>query len=148
MADGFSIDASELDRLATDLGNVPGTAGRFIRSAVEVTARNVKDDWREELPKDGHARALPYAVGYDIKTLHAFGASVIQAEIGPDKERPQGALGNLVEFGSVNNPPQGVGHGALQRNQADFERGLSKALEDAERAAENGFGSSVRQVLG
>lgn len=150
--DGFSIDASELDALAADLGNIPPAAGRNIRTAVEITARNVKNSWRDEAKGMVHAPAFPYSIGYDIGTgndtslAQSAGAVIgggardarsttVTAEIGPDKDRRQGALGNLIEFGSVHNPPQGLGHGALQRNQADFERGLSKALEDAEQAA-------------
>lgn len=133
--DGFTIDASELDSLAADLGRVPPAAGRNIRTAVEITARNVKNSWRDEAKGMVHAPAFPYSIGYDITGTATRAGSTVQAEIGPDKNRRQGALGNLIEFGSVHNAPQGLGHGALQRNQADFERGLSKALEDAERAA-------------
>lgn len=152
MVDGFTVDTSELDRLAADLGRVPSTAGKFIRQAVEVTARHVKDDWRDEAKGMAHAPAFPYSVGYDIGAGYGMslgqsasavlsggivsaGSSTITAEIGPDKGRAQGALGNLIEWGSINNPPQGLGHGALQRNEADFERGITKALDDAERTA-------------
>lgn len=134
MADGFSIDTSEIDRLAADLGEVPAKAGRFLRAAVEVTSRHIKDDEREDSKGLAHAPAYPYSVGYDIKILHGFGVSVIQSEIGPDKDRRQGALGNLLEYGSINNPPKAFGKKALQRNEADFQRGIERALDDAERA--------------
>ena len=151
MADGFVVDTSELDKLAADLGRAPAVAGRFIRQAVEVTARHVKDDWRDAAQGLAHAPAFPYSVGYDIGAgnglsvgqsasaviaggVTSAGSSTVTAELGPDKDRRQGALGNLIEYGSMNNPPQGLGHGALERNQADFERGLERALSDAERA--------------
>ena len=35
------------------------------------------------------------------------------AQIGPDKGLPQGALGNLIEYGSVNNPGHNNGKDAL-----------------------------------
>lgn len=145
MSDGIVIDFTELDRLAVDLGEVASNAGPFVRSAVEVTARRTRDDWRENLKGLAHLPALPYAVTYDINTFFGFGNSLIQAEIGPDKERNQGPLGNFTEFGSVNNPPRGDGHAALQRNEADFQRGLERGLADAEAAA--GFGSITRGVL-
>lgn len=149
--DGFVVDNSELDKLAADLGEVSEDAGRNIPKAVEVTARKIKDDWRDEAKGMAHAPAFPFSVTYDIgsrvdQSFVQAASSVISgaftggrsttvvAEIGPDKGRPQGALGNLIEFGSVNNPPQGLGHGALQRNEADFEKGLSLATRDAERA--------------
>jgi hypothetical protein len=78
-----------------------------------------------------HAPAFPYSITYDIKGGNGLRGSQIDAEIGPDKGRAQGALGNLIEFGSVHNPPQGLGHGALQREQEDFVKGLEKANEDA-----------------
>lgn len=146
MTDAIIVDTSELDQLAADLGEVSRNAGLFVRKAVEVTAFKVRDDWRNNLKGLPHLPALPYAITYDITVLYGFGSSVIKAEIGPDKERNQGALGNFTEFGSVNNPPRGDGHAALQRFEKDFEFGLSKALEDAERAS--GFGATVRSTIG
>lgn len=145
MSDTIVFDFSELDQLAADLGEVPTNAGRYVRQAVEVSARNVRDDWRENLQGLAHAPALPYAVTYDIAVLQGFGQSVCKAEIGPDKERPQGALGNFTEFGSVHNAPRGDGHAALQKFEKDFEYGLNKALEDAEKAS--GFGAAVRSTI-
>lgn len=141
MADGISIDFSEIDTLAAQLANVGPNAGKYINSAVQFTAKKIDKDWEREAKGMLHAPAFPYSITYDVSTFQGFGVSVIQADIGPDKERPQGGLGNLIEFGSVNNPPQGLGHGALQRNEADFEKGLAMALEDAEHDA--GVDSSV-----
>lgn len=131
MTDGIIIDTSELSALAADLGEAPARAGRNIRSAVGRTAHRIRDDWRDSAQGLPHAPLFPYSISYDLKVFQGFGASVIQAEIGPDKERPQGALGNLIEYGSVNNPPMGLGHGALQKNEDDFERGLTIAVSDA-----------------
>lgn len=130
MNDSISTDFSELSKLAADLGEAPKAIGPFARKAVEVTARKVRDDWRDNAKGMPHAPAFPYSITYDIKGGGARG-SEIDAEIGPDKSRPQGALGNLIEYGSVHNPAQGLGHGALQRNQEDFVTGLNKAEEDA-----------------
>jgi hypothetical protein len=149
MSDGISIDFSEIDQLSASLGNVRANAGKYLRSAVAFTAKNIDKDWERESKGLQHAPAFPYSITYDISTFAGFGVSVIQADIGPDKDRAQGALGNLIEFGSVNNPPQGLGHGALQRNEADFEKGLSLALEDAERDAgvDGSLGASAGAVI-
>lgn len=150
MTDAVSVDFTELDQLSASLEKVPSTAGKYIRSAVEFTARRIDKDWETESKGLEHAPAFPYSITYDVSTFTGFGASIIQADIGPDKDRNQGALGNLIEFGSINNPPQGLGHGALQRNEADFEQGLSKALEDAEHdagvdaSAAKGAGAVIR----
>lgn len=131
MSDSMSFDFTELDKLAADLGEVPKTIGPFVRKAAEVSARNVRDDWRKNARGMAHAPAFPGSITYDLKGGNAVRGSEIDAEIGPDKGRPQGALGNLIEYGSVNNPPQGLGLGALQRNQEDFVIGMVKAEEDA-----------------
>lgn len=126
------IDNSELDKLAADLGEVPARSGKNLRKAIEVTARNVRDEWRKNATGMAHAPAFPYSITYDIEgSGNRATGSRLEAEIGPDKDRPQGALGNLIEYGSVNNPPQGLGHGALQANEADFERGIDRAIDDA-----------------
>jgi len=131
--DGITVDSSEINLLASDLGNVPSVAGRFIRQAVEVSARRVKDDWKEAATGFPTIPAFPYSVSYDVSAFSGFGATVVQAEIGPDKEKSQGALGNLIEFGSEHNEPMGLGAAALQHTEEDFERGLEKATRDAER---------------
>ena len=141
MPDGFELDVSELRRFAAELGEVPKVAGRFVRAAVEVSARHVKDAWREDAAGQLGASKYPKSITYDVKTAHLFGQSVVEAEIGPDKHRRglQGPLGNLIEFGTAAggglSSRVGTGATALQRTADDFERGLGKALEDAERAA-------------
>lgn len=145
MTDRIVADFTELDQLAADLGEISSNAGPYVRKATEVSAHKIRDDWRQNLQGLPHLPALPYAITYDISTFYGLGQSVIQAWIGPDKERNQGALGNFTEFGSVNNPPRGDGHAALQRFEKDFEYGLSKALEDAERAS--GFGAVLGSLI-
>lgn len=135
MPDGYTVDTSELAKLSADLGEVPARSGTFLRKAIEVTARHVRDEWRKNAMGMSHAPAFPYSITYDVEGSGNSGTgSQLRAEIGPDKGRAQGALGNLIEYGSVNNSPQGLGHGALQANEADFERGIDKALEDALKA--------------
>jgi len=146
MADDFTIDNSELDKLAADVRKVPAAGRGFLTSAMEVSGRKIRDTARENAMGMTHAPAFPYSITYDFVgnshgggALGAFvggsGAVDLVMEIGPDKDRPQGALGNLIEYGSVNNPPQGIMHGALQANEADFERGIDRAIEDTMKAA-------------
>lgn len=130
-----SFDFSEIKALAADLGDVPKKTGPLIRKAVEVTSRYVRDDWRKNVSGLIHAPAFPSSITYDLKGFSGFGATVIESEIGPDKGRAQGALGNLLEYGSVNNAPRGDGAGALQKNTADFEKGIGIAIDDGLKAA-------------
>ena len=120
----------DLSVLAADLGDVPEKSGTFFRKAVEVTARHVRDTGRKNATGLAHAPRFPFSITYDIDISPAG----VVAEVGPDKDRAQGALGNLIEYGSVNNPPQGIMHGALQANEADFERGIERATDDALKA--------------
>lgn len=133
MADRFDVDMSEVNQLAADLGEVAANAGVLVSKALEVSARNVRDHWRAGASGMRHAPAYPASITYDMSSFAGFGVTVLQAEIGPDKDRTQGALGNLIEYGSVNNPPQGQGQAALEANIEDFEKGLDMALETSER---------------
>lgn len=150
MADGFEIDASEVDQLAAAFGAVPNHLGWFLPKAVEVSARNVKDGWRDETKGIAQGRAFPFSITYDVAVFQGFGASVVQAEIGPDKGRAQGPLGNLIEYGGETKgglaSNRGVGAAEVQEVADDFERGLAKALEDAESAA--GVDESVFKSAG
>lgn len=134
MPDGFEVDFSDLDLLAADLGDVPSNVGPNVLKAVEVSARNIKNSWRDKLKG---ARALPGAarsISYTVKGSASGAGSQVNAEIGATN-RGQGSLVGKTEFGSVNNGPKGYGTAALAETQEDFERGLSRALEDAERRA-------------
>lgn len=88
------------------------------RAVVARGALNIKNGWKANATVSGrrHARIYPMSISYDIRQL-PFGA---HAEIGPDKGRPQGALGNLLEFGSVNNPPHNDGGRALAAERPLF----------------------------
>lgn len=142
------IDNSDLSKLVSDLGEASDAAWKNMQKAIEVTARNVKDTAKKNATGMAHAPAFPHSITYDVGVgydqsvgqaaqsvvsggISSARSSTLRAEIGPDKDRPQGALGNLIEYGSVNNPPQGIMHGALQENEADFERGIDRAVDDA-----------------
>lgn len=129
------FDFSALDRLAADLGEVPKKTAPFLRKALNVSSIKVKNSWRDKLKGSISFKHLPGAVNYDILTFRGFGVSLYQSEIGFDKGRPQGALGNISEYGTATTPPSGFGHAALQENQEDFQYGIEKAVGDALKAA-------------
>ena len=133
-------------RLSADLTHLPAIQARYLVPAMETTGRSIRDTARENASGMAHAPQFPYSITYDFVgdthgggALGAFiggrGAYDLELEVGPDKERPQGALGNLFEYGSVNNAPMGIMHGALQANEPELERGISAAVEDSYRAA-------------
>jgi hypothetical protein len=129
------FDFGELDQLAADLGDVTDNAGPNVSKAIGITSLKVKKAWQGRLDGSSTLPGLPSAVTYDITTFQGFGVSVIKSEIGFEKDRRQGALGNFSEFGTPKVPGRGYGLAALEENQKDFEDGLAIALRQAERSA-------------
>ena len=123
----ISFDTSDLDNLEADLGKMSVPVLRNVRKAVEITARKIKDDAKSIIAGHRFLKAYPASITYDMK----YGLTSVTAIIGPDKNRPQGALGNIIEYGSVNNPPVKHLGPALEKNEEDFVAGLGIAVGDA-----------------
>lgn len=90
-------------------------AGPEVGRIVGRGAMNIKKDWRQRWTGMRHIRALPYAITYDME--YQVAGQITAAEIGPVKEKRQGPLGNLIEFGSVNNAPHPGGLPALEAEE-------------------------------
>ncbi len=107
--------AEDLAALAAQLHASGRRAQDTARAIVKRGAVAVKRDWRvnarQSAPK--HAPAYPYSISFDLADVGGY----IVAEIGPDKGARQGPLGNLIEFGSVNNPPHNDGGRALRAEE-------------------------------
>lgn len=93
---------------------------------VKKTAVQVKKGWvanaKESVAGAGHARAYPYSITFDDPVRTAAG---VEVEVGPDKAKRQGALGNLIEYGSVNNPPHWDGKRAAEAETPAFEKHMA-----------------------
>jgi hypothetical protein len=124
-------DFSELLELAADLSEAPTNARRNVKKAVAVTARHIKDDWRQGAEVgagDGFSDRYTASIFYDVKES----ADVIEAEIGPELGRAGGSAGFLEDApGGVKSSPQHAGRDAMEANEDDFVRGLDIALFDA-----------------
>lgn len=116
-------DITGLTELVRDLTSAPLKAQRKARQAVEENARGVQAKWRQHAGFSRHAPLYPASITHDV----AWKGATIEAVIGPDKDKPQGALGNLIEYGSANNPPHGDGAAALEAQAPTFERDLGGA---------------------
>lgn len=115
--------SAETEALAADLAL---GAARMTVAAASLMAKgalNVKTAWAASASGLKHAPAYPASITYDLLPT----PSVLAAEIGPDKAKRQGALGNLIEFGSVHNPPHLDGARALAAEEPRF----YAAAEDA-----------------
>lgn len=121
------FDFSEISRLAADLGDAAQGTQKNVRKAVEVTARKVKDSWRDKLKGSAYLPRLPYAVDYDIEER----TGGIEAEVGFNKSRKQGPLGTISEFGTPRVGGRGFGLASLKENEEDFVDGIGIALGDA-----------------
>lgn len=114
---GARVDASEVMDLARDITMSAVAVGIGAATLVRTTAAKIKDEWRDNAKESSgaHARRYPYSISYDLDV------GGLAAEIGPVKGKSQGALGNLLEFGSVHNPPHNDGGRALAHQAPLFE---------------------------
>ena len=132
-------DISQLHRLALHLNALASPqAVENVEKATGQTARRVKDTWNDKLYREGHASRTGRAISYDVGVAHDFSlfattaegvkSSSIVAEIGPRSgSGKQAGLVRLIENGSVNNSPQGLGAAALDEHAADFEAAVAFA---------------------
>lgn len=140
-------DFDELMSLSKDLDASAAAAVPNLRKAVQVTLHNVKTDAQATVRgRKGFGHAAN-AITYDT----AITSTGIEGEAGYDKDRPAGALGNLIEFGAPNAkahmlvngknvpvpgaparplaPSHDLGN-ALLNNEDDFEYGVQRAIDD------------------
>lgn len=137
MADGISVDLTDLHRAVAKLDALPAATRPFVRKAVQVNVTNVKNDWRDKLQGTPSAPRVPYSITYDTKEL----AGGIEAEVGATKGTGnQGGVALLLEYGAPNNPSRLAAHGyglaALQENTEDLEVGVGRAIDDGLRAVD------------
>lgn len=114
------FDMSDVRRLERHLARAIPRARRDARAVTMRGAVNIKRDWRANARASSgrHAPMYPNSVSFDVNN---YGPDIIMAIIGPDKGAPQGALGNLLEYGSVKNPPHRDGGRALDVEEPRFE---------------------------
>lgn len=123
----IDVEILGLHELVADLDKAASRSVTAVRAVVERGAVNVKKDWRQRWSGIGHAPSLAAAVTYDV----SFGLGRVSAEVGPDKNLRQGALGNVIEFGTSKNGPIPGGLPALEAEQPRFERALEDLGEKA-----------------
>jgi hypothetical protein len=116
----FTFDMREVNRMAAKLGRADAAVVAPLALVVAETATATRDILREDATGHPKARHFPRSITHDVRGL--------TAEIGPDKGRTQGALGNLLYFGSVNNAPVlPPPTSALERVRPLFEAGIAEA---------------------
>jgi len=120
---------SDLDNLVHDLGKIPTKALENVRTAVEVSARHLKDDWRDAAKGNNpaHSKQYPSSISYTLRNWPGEASAQVGPALGG-----QGSLGILEEAnGGVASAPQRNWEEPLRAAEKDFADGLAKALGDA-----------------
>ena len=130
----MDADFSELMSLAADIEEAPKALPKYLRKALDVSSTKVKKGAQATVKG---RKGLGHAAGaIDYELSGSSGAvSEMSSEVGYNKGRRAGALGNLIEFGAPNSgnqlaPSHDLGN-ALLANEGDFVDGIAKAAADA-----------------
>lgn len=127
----MAIDLTELEALDADLQATAEVVHREGRAVVSKGALNIKEGWRANATASAraHGRKYPYSISYDLLSE----GIVIEAEIGPERHRPrvQGFLAEILEFGSVHNPPHNDGGRALTEEEPRFVTAVEEMAQQA-----------------
>lgn len=116
-----SITADGLDRLVVDLGHAGRKATIESMKVMAKAASKIRDGMREDFTGHNHAPSIPRAIDYTVRGL--------SIEVGVNKSGPQGALGNLLAFGSSKNAAVVDHTAALRRELPALERYLADVAE-------------------
>lgn len=112
----IDFDTSDLIRLSVDMGKMPGKAVAGIEAVAAKAALNIKNGLAAEATGHPMFPQFASAISYDRKL--AIGS--VEYEIGPDKQRPAGALGNILYFGTSKNAPVLNLMGPLEAEEPNF----------------------------
>jgi hypothetical protein len=96
------FESPDLRKLTAELDAAGGIAAKDSRAVVSKGLLNIKKDSARRVTGLAHAPAYPRSITYDVTQA----AACAWGEVGPDKDRRQGALGNILEYGTVKNPPR------------------------------------------
>jgi len=97
MSDGIA----ELRQLSTSLGKISGSAVKDVDAVIKKGAQNIKTEMAYSVYWSKHfnskkGRGLAQSISYDSYYLPGR----VRYVIGPDKNKPGGALGNIAYFGT------------------------------------------------
>jgi hypothetical protein len=120
--DGAGLDITGLRPLLTSIDSAQALTGPEARKVTSRGAYNIKTDARSRAEGSRHMPHYGRSITYD--DLESPMGPV--SEVGPDKEKMQGALGNIREFGSPTSAPRPAVIPAIEAELPRFE----KAAED------------------
>lgn len=117
-----SVNMAAVNRLAVDLSRAASRAIGEIEPVMKRAAQNIKNDLVADASASRHFHGLVPSISYDRTGF----ASTVGYEIGPDKDRRGGALGNIAYYGTS----RGGGSLDLEAPLAAEEPRLVAALAD------------------
>jgi hypothetical protein len=118
----FYVDAKEALVVASNLGKIAGSALQEVDAIIKRGAQNVKNEMATDARGSQHFRGMAGSISYDSD--YRIGEAAY--EVGPDKSRPGGSLGNIYYFGTS----RGGGTGDLEKPLRSEEPRLVNALND------------------
>lgn len=99
------IDMSEVNELAADLLFASVKALPAVAAVIEKGSLKIKNEARANIRAvdiKGRLPHYPNSISYDVD-VDPVGS--VSGEIGPDKDKPQGPLGNVLEYGTSISAP-------------------------------------------
>lgn len=117
--------ADELRAFAADLGKITSKALPDTDAVLKKGAQNIKDDLVADARRSKHFKGMAGSISYDSM----YGIGHAKYEIGPDKGRRGGALGNIYYFGTSRGGGTGDLEGPLTRETPNIERELNKLVD-------------------
>lgn len=139
MADYIEVDFTEVMKLADDFDKVAVGLTKLIPKAVSASAANVKEHARQAVRGRVHFAQAASAIDYELMGYMGFGSTLVDAEIGYNKGRRSGHLGNLIEYGAPNSNNQLAPGGELQAALAAEEDEFVMRIEAAVAQAMNEY---------
>jgi hypothetical protein len=123
---GVEFDFSEFDDVLADLDKAPGRAVPKLTAATRAASGKIREAMVKDATGIGHAPHFPRSITDEVK----FGVGRISAEIGPDKSRKQGALGNILYFGGSKSGPVLDINGPLDQETPAYVKAIEEILGD------------------
>ncbi|MFF2954332.1 hypothetical protein ACFVVU_23680 [Kitasatospora sp. NPDC057965] len=125
----MSVDISGLEAVIRDLARAGAEMDRQTRQVLSRGALNIKRDWASNARATAgrYAPHYPRSISYDPPVVGPGGAFVV---IGPDKGAPQGALGNILEYGTSRQGGHNDGGRALRTEEPRFFAAVEQLARD------------------
>jgi hypothetical protein len=128
----ISIEVRGLQAVVRRLNGFEPNVRENLRKAVEITARNIKDDAKKNLqgmvtPDISHVWRLPASLQYVMSGNRYYVAASVHAKGAANQARQVG----IIEYGSPTSAPHPFLMPAAMFNREDFLRGVRKAVKDA-----------------